>query len=445
MGDIQYIWADPSSPQQQVAMSSIVQAMYEKGSVAITRWVSKDGMDAKMGILYPEVFEKVECFLWTQVLLVHYSNRKMADSPQMPFADDVHRYTFTSLDKLISRSGEVITKHPYIPTETQQDAMDDFVDTMDLMTAGDKDEEGYTKFLTLLVVPNSSSSDRMPWFNPAQSYNPSIHRIKQAMFHCAVVSDIATNPLPPPHPELLKYFTAPTKVLERARSSIDKCKDEFKIKEVPKSTSRGGAVRREHELAAIEDDEMLLLDRKPESLKTNAEKISPMKVDLNKPEFESSSDGKGKAKAVNQDDSETEDDEEDYITVQIPVDDKSGELSLNSEKFPATPNFSSQHGRPLPISSCPPSPYIDPGRAPGRVIGTTYPLEDFEKYLSQGKIVSKAVSDLFEVIIEILMKPFASRRHEEMIECMKALRDICLKVSLDNHPQGGLDDDFSTF
>ena len=275
----------------------------------------------------------------------------------------------------------------------------------------------------------------MPWFNPAQSYNPSIHRIKQAMFHCAVVSDIITNPLPPPHPELFKYFIPPTKVLERAKNSINKCKDEFKIKEVPKSTSRGGAVRKEHELATIEDDEMLLLDRKPESLKTDAGKASPMKVDLNKPEVVSSSDGKGKVKAVNQDDSETEDDEENYVTVQILVDD---ELSLNS----ATPNFSSQHGRPLPTSS---HSYIDPGRAPGRVIGTTHPLEDFEKYLSQGDIVFKAVSDLSEVIIEILMKPFASRRHKEMIECMKALRDICLKVSLDNHPKGGLDDDLSTF
>jgi len=74
----------------------------------------------------------------------------------MPFADDVRRYTFTSLDKLISRSGKVITKHPYIPTETQQDVMDNFVDAMDLMTAGGEDEEGYTKFLTLSVIPNSS-------------------------------------------------------------------------------------------------------------------------------------------------------------------------------------------------------------------------------------------------------------------------------------------------
>jgi ATP-dependent DNA helicase 2 subunit 2 len=41
--------------------------MYEKGSVAIARWVFKDGMDPKMGVLYPEVFEKVECLLWAHV------------------------------------------------------------------------------------------------------------------------------------------------------------------------------------------------------------------------------------------------------------------------------------------------------------------------------------------------------------------------------------------
>lgn len=60
----------------------------------------------------------------------------------MPFADDVRHYTFPSLFTLVSRSGEKITKHPYIPTEEQLEAMDDFVDAMDLMEAGDKDENG---------------------------------------------------------------------------------------------------------------------------------------------------------------------------------------------------------------------------------------------------------------------------------------------------------------
>lgn len=67
MGEVQYVWADPTQPQQQVALSSIVQAMYEKGVLAIARWVSRDGMDPKMGVLAPTVFEKVDCLLWAQV------------------------------------------------------------------------------------------------------------------------------------------------------------------------------------------------------------------------------------------------------------------------------------------------------------------------------------------------------------------------------------------
>lgn len=69
MGEVQYIWADPGQPLQQVALSSIVEAMYEKGSMAIARWVSKDGADPKMGILAPEVFDNADCFKWVQVFV----------------------------------------------------------------------------------------------------------------------------------------------------------------------------------------------------------------------------------------------------------------------------------------------------------------------------------------------------------------------------------------
>jgi ATP-dependent DNA helicase 2 subunit 2 len=61
----------------------------------------------------------------------------------MPFADDVRRYTFASLDKLVSKKGELITEHPYLATKEQLDVMDKFVDSMDLMDAGDKDQDGY--------------------------------------------------------------------------------------------------------------------------------------------------------------------------------------------------------------------------------------------------------------------------------------------------------------
>jgi ATP-dependent DNA helicase 2 subunit 2 len=74
------------------------------------------------------------------------------------------------------------------------------------------------------------------------------------------------------------------------------------------------------------------------------------------------------------------------------------------------------------------SPAVDPGRAPGRIIGTTYPLADFKKNLAQGDVVTKAVEDLAWVINDIVMKPFSSRRTDELLECMRVLRDTSLKV-----------------
>ncbi len=51
------------------------------------------------------------------------------------------------------------------------------------------------------------------------------------MFHSAVVNDLESNPLPPPHPEVIKYFDPPKKMLKRARDAIEGCKDAFKVRE----------------------------------------------------------------------------------------------------------------------------------------------------------------------------------------------------------------------
>lgn len=61
---------------------------------------------------------------------------------QMPFADDVRKYTFPSLERLYNKAGEELTEHPYLPTKAQQEAMDNFVEAMDLTPAGEKDENG---------------------------------------------------------------------------------------------------------------------------------------------------------------------------------------------------------------------------------------------------------------------------------------------------------------
>lgn len=73
----------------------------------------------------------------------------------MPFADDIRKYMFPSLDRLVNRQGELVTRHPYLPTEEQLEAMDDFVEAMDLTEAGEKDEEGYasiTDYVSLSYI-----------------------------------------------------------------------------------------------------------------------------------------------------------------------------------------------------------------------------------------------------------------------------------------------------
>jgi ATP-dependent DNA helicase 2 subunit 2 len=74
-------------------------------------------------------------------------------------------------------------------------------------------------------------------------------------------------------------------------------------------------------------------------------------------------------------------------------------------------------------------PVADGGNEPGKIIGTTYPLADFQKNIAKGDLVSKAVEDLAWAIKEIITKPFGMRRSEEMVICMSVLRETALKVS----------------
>jgi len=145
---------------------------------------------------------------------------------------------------------------------------------------------------------------------------------------------------------------------------------------------------------------MLLLDYK-RPLGPSASQMSIVEAPV------SSDSAKGKAPA---EDSETEDEEE--------------ELLLNKKKSTPPP----KRGVPLPTPARSASPQVDPGRAPGRIVGNTYPLKDFQKNISQGDVVTKAVEDLAAVIAEVVMKPFASRRMQEMLECMEVLRRTCLEV-----------------
>ena len=164
---------------------------------------------------------------------------------------------------------------------------------------------------------------------------------------------------------------------------------------VPKKVAR---TRKDgHVHAQADDEEMLLLDKKSPPKGTQ----SPVQITHGKVSpFKAANAG-----------SDTEDDD-------------SGQMLLDK------PTETGRRNQPLPTPARSMSPQFDPGRASGRIIGTTYPLADFQKNIAQGDVVSKAVEDLAFVIKEIVMRPFSSRRSAELLECMTVLRDISLKVCL---------------
>ena len=89
-----------------------------------------------------------------------------------------------------------------------------------------------------------------------------------------------------------------------------------------------------------------------------------------------------------------------------------------------------QHGQKATLSSTDMDvdDEVNNGRAPGRIIGTTNPLRDLRKNLERGDVVSKAVEDMGYVIGEIVMKPFAGRRKDELLECLREMRNVALRV-----------------
>lgn len=178
---------------------------------------------------------------------------------------------------------------------------------------------------------------------------------------------------------------------------------------VPKKAPR--TRKEDHVHAKDEDDEPLLLDSQPSP---NASQSQSQRTPTKK----------APAAIETDDASDTEDEEEEPLLL--------GPASgaVNNEKRPQTPPGKPAANLPTPEASPEPAHH---GRAPGRIIGTTDPLKDFLANLEEGDLVTKAVQDLAVVIREIVVKPFTARRSEELLECMRSLRDTCLQVAHSIH------------
>lgn len=125
MGETCLTVAHKFDEKSQIALSSLIRALYELESYAVARLVMKDGKDPTLVLLAPAVEVDLE-YLY--------------DVP-LPFAEDVRGYQFPPLDRIVTVSGQTLTKHRLLPNEELTDAMSDFVDAMDLSTF-DRDDDG---------------------------------------------------------------------------------------------------------------------------------------------------------------------------------------------------------------------------------------------------------------------------------------------------------------
>jgi ATP-dependent DNA helicase 2 subunit 2 len=125
MGEVCMTVARKNDAKSELALSSLVWALSELESYAVARIVAKDGKDPLLVLLAPSIEPNLEC---------------LYDLP-LPFAEDIRSYQFPPLDRVITVTGQTITKHRFLPSDDLADAMSDYVDAMDLSTYG-IDNEG---------------------------------------------------------------------------------------------------------------------------------------------------------------------------------------------------------------------------------------------------------------------------------------------------------------
>jgi ATP-dependent DNA helicase 2 subunit 2 len=124
MGEACVIVPRKFSEKDELALSALINTLYEVESYAVARFVSKDMKEPQLLLLKPSIEVDFEC---------------LYDVP-LPFAEDVRAYQFPPLDKVITITGSVLTKHRLLPSDDLNKAMSDYVDAMDISQFGTDDD-----------------------------------------------------------------------------------------------------------------------------------------------------------------------------------------------------------------------------------------------------------------------------------------------------------------
>ncbi|KAK6902779.1 hypothetical protein I203_108038 [Kwoniella mangroviensis CBS 8507] len=368
MGEVRFVWPDLTSPKGQIQFSALVEGMELRGMCAVVRWVLKDQAEPVIGICLPAMDfpgegKRLDFMYWVK----------------LPFAEDEHNFWFPSLTTYKTATGKVVKEHPLLPTDEQCELMDDLVQSLDLDTyakeqakrerqqSGDEDEA--------MSEEEEDEGETPRWFEPEKSYNPVIHRIKEAIFHASLTADLDANPLGPPHPELIKYFNTPSEIVERSEDLTKRLKDALDIKKVPPRTRK--KVQKEglrEDEGYIDIDE--LFDEATASSQIKAESSSQAtKRKVERPP----------AKEVKDEPRFIESDEE---------------------------------VEPLNIKAKPKS---------GRLISNENPLDDFKKLIEgEGDVFRKAIRDLGVVVEENIESSFSYQNYPLALDCLREMRSTAL-------------------
>lgn len=174
-----------------LALSSLIHALHELGSVAIARLVKKDGAEPILTILSPLANQEIECLV----------------ENVLPFAEDIRSYRFPPLDKILTISGKELTEHRNLPSEELLSSMSDFVDSMSLI-----DDDGEE----LMAMEDT--------------FSPLLHTIEGAVKHRAVHPDDGV----PPKPEALMSYSKQSEGLqERSKKALARLIKAADVKKVP--------------------------------------------------------------------------------------------------------------------------------------------------------------------------------------------------------------------
>ncbi|KAJ5628877.1 hypothetical protein N7490_011105 [Penicillium lividum] len=236
MSNVNVIIPQKAHDKATLALSSLIHALWESDSYAVARLVTKETKPPLLVLLAPSIEADYECLL----------------EVQLPFSEDVRSYRFPPLDKVVTVSGKIVTEHRNLPSTTLQEAMDEYVDSMELDL---KDDDG----------------DIIEGLPIEHSFSPLLHRIESAVRWRAVHPN---EPIPEVSEQLTRFAHPHEDLVNKSKQQLENLISAADVKKVPPKT-KGRKRNRETEKPLSGLDVDALLNQEPKRAKISPENAIP--------------------------------------------------------------------------------------------------------------------------------------------------------------------------